>query len=63
MTQKELNYTEDVYNHESLIISILENTMNELTDEKYVSLFEEHVDTHTTLKDDLKKLLEVNANE
>lgn len=60
MTQKELNYIEDVYNHELLLINILNNTVCEVDDEKYISLLNEQIKIHESLNKKLIKLLEAN---
>lgn len=60
MTQKELNYIEDVYNHELLLINILNNTVCEVDDEKYVSLLNDQIKIHESLNKKLIKLLEAN---
>ncbi len=62
MTQKELLYFEDAVEHESIIIKILEDTKNKLTDENLVSFIDININTHTTIKDNLIKKLEEKAN-
>lgn len=47
MTQKELNYIEDVVNHEKLIIAALEN--NCIEDEKCSKLLNSQIETHQTM--------------
>lgn len=58
MSQKELNYLEDIYNHETLIINILNATMDRIEDEKYQGLIEEHIKKHSSLSKKITKLLE-----
>ncbi len=55
MTQKELNYIEDVINHEKLIIAALEN--NQIDDEKYCKLLQNQIDTHQTMVNKFMKIL------
>ena len=55
MTQKELNYIEDVINHERLIIAALEN--NQIDDEKYVKKLQDQIETHQTMVNKLMNLL------
>lgn len=47
MTQKELNYIEDVVNHERLLIAALEN--NTIEDEKCSKLLESQIEAHQTM--------------
>lgn len=47
MTQKELNYIEDVVNHERLIIAALENHCIE--DEKCSKLLNSQIEAHQTM--------------
>lgn len=55
MTQKELNYIEDVINHEKLMIAALEN--NQIEDEKYCKLLQDQIENHQTMVNKLMKLL------
>ncbi len=57
MTQKELNYFEDVYNHEKLIVEILYNSMELVTDEDYVSMFDKQIEEHDTMMKKMEKFL------
>jgi hypothetical protein len=63
MTQKELLYFEDAILHECSIISICEETLNHLEDEKLVSFIENELHEHTVLKEKLMNLLEENSHE
>lgn len=47
MTQKELNYIEDIVNHERLIIAALEN--NSIEDEKCAKLLNSQIESHQTM--------------
>ncbi len=62
MSQKELLYIEDIYNHELLIIHILSKTMEECADEKYCALLEKQLDEHENRNKKILKLLEANCN-
>lgn len=63
MSQKELNYIEDIYNHQCLIKSILEDTIEYIDDEEYKKLFDDQTGSYISLNDKLVKLLEDVANE
>lgn len=63
MTQKELSYVEDAIGHEQNIISIFENLMNNLEDEKLVSFLTNEINNHKKIEKKLTNLLEVKANE
>lgn len=63
MTQKELNYVEDIYNHEMLIISVFNDIAENIDDKKYQTVLKEHIKAHTSLAKKQKKLLEDCANE
>ncbi|MCX4249527.1 MAG: hypothetical protein OSJ65_07200 [Bacilli bacterium] len=57
MSQKELNYLEDVYNHEKLIIQILNNSKDIIDDDNYLTMFENQIDRHSDLMSNLEKLM------
>ena len=63
MTQKELSYVEDAIGHEQNIISIFENIMNNLTDEKLVIFLTNEINSHKKTEKKLTNLLEVKSNE
>ena len=63
MTQKELLYIEDAYNHEKNIISIINETINLLQDEKLISFLECEMDKHTKMQQKLLNKLEECCNE
>ena len=63
MTQKELLYLEDAVGHESNIISICEETIKNLEDEKLVSFFNEEKHNHMSIKEKLLNMLKEKANE
>lgn len=58
MSQKELLYVEDIYNHELLTINIICDLIDQIDDEKYISLLESHLKKHESLNKKLLKLLE-----
>ena len=58
MSQKELMYVEDIYNHELLIIEMINEVLTQIDDEKFVSLFEEHLKKHESLNKKLLKMVE-----
>ncbi len=57
MSQKELNYIEDIYNHEMLIINVINNIGEEYDDEHYSSLLGDCLKTHEDLNKKIFKLL------
>lgn len=57
MTQKELNYVEDFFNHEILIREILMNTLENIEDENYEKLINNHLNTHEKIINNLLELL------
>lgn len=57
MSQKELNYLEDVYNHEKLIIDILTSSKETIDDDNYITLIENQMERHNDLASDLDKLM------
>lgn len=58
MTQKELLYIEDAIEHESTIISVCEDMIDNLEDEGLVSFMEGQLDKHENMKNDLMTILE-----
>ncbi len=63
MTQKELSYVEDAIGHEKNIISICEEMLNSLEDERLISFIKEEINTHSNMKERLTNMLEAKANE
>ncbi len=63
MTQKELLYVEDAIGHETNIISIIDDIINNLEDEDLVSFMDDELNKHTNMKDELTNLLEGMINE
>lgn len=57
MTQKELNYIEDIYNHELLMMEIISKSMEEVSNEDYCSLLEDQLSNHESLNKKIIKLL------
>lgn len=62
MTQKELLYFEDAIGHEKNIISIIEDALKSLQDEKLISFMNEQLNSHQNMKEKLMNMLEVKAN-
>jgi len=62
MTQKELLYFEDAIGHEDNIIKIINNTIQNLTDEKLISFMNNELNNHTNLKKNLMNMLGEKAN-
>ena len=63
MTQKELLYIEDAVGHEGNIIKILEDTINNLEDNKLVTFLKNELKRHTAMHEKLMYVLEDKANE
>ena len=57
MSQKELLYFEDAINHETSIISILDNMTNNLEDEDLIKFVQGEIKSHKTTKEKLLKKL------
>lgn len=57
MSQKELNYMEDVYNHEKLVIDVLKRDRDMIDDDNYIELFNNQIDKHTDLVTNIEKYL------
>lgn len=63
MTQKELSYVEDAIGHETNIIKICEDIMNNLEDSTLKEFMNSEINTHSSMKEKLMSLLEEKANE
>ena len=63
MTQKELLYIEDAYNHEKNIIEICNDISNRLDDPKLVNFIDDEIKKHETMKNKIYKLIESKTNE
>lgn len=63
MTQKELLYIEDAIGHETNIIAICEDTLNNLQDDDLVAFLNKEIKKHVSMKDKLMKVLEDKVNE
>lgn len=63
MTQKELAYVEDAIGHETNIIKICQDIINNLSDQEIITFMKNEVEKHTTRKERLMNLLEVKTNE
>lgn len=63
MTQKELLYVEDAIGHETNIIAIVTDTINNLQDEELKEFMKEELNEHIAFKVELINLLEDYANE
>ena len=62
MTQKELLYVEDAICHELIIVKVLEDTINQLEDEKLIAYVGKEKKIHENMEKKLKKLLEDEKN-
>ena len=63
MTQKELLYVEDAIGHEKNIISILEESIEFLEDNKLVAFLTKEIKKHETMQTKLMTMLEEKTNE
>lgn len=57
MSQKELNYFEDIYNHERLVIDILNSSKDLIDDDNYITLIDNQIGMHNDLVSDLDRLI------
>lgn len=62
MTQKELLYIEDAIGHESNIITILQETIKNIQDERITNFLQTELSEHTKTKEKLISKLEEKAN-
>ena len=63
MTQKELLYIEDAIGHECSMITILEDSINNLEDNRLISFMNKELSKHEDLKQKLMNVMEKKANE
>ena len=63
MTQKELLYYEDAIGHECNLVKILEETSNNLEDEKLIEYVNNEITIHQNICQNLKNMLEGKSNE
>ena len=63
MTQKELLYVEDAIGHEKNIISILNESMNFVTDDNICTFLSKQINKHKKMENKLIQLLEEKSNE
>ena len=63
MTQKELLYLEDAYNHEQNIIEVLNYSTEIIENEDLGDFLENEIRTHENMKSNIKKKLEECKNE
>ena len=63
MTQKELLYLEDAVGHEASIIEILNESLENLDDDKLITFMEEEIEKDKSIKEDLIHLMEDKTNE
>lgn len=63
MTQKELLYLEDAVGHESNIISIIGEIVNNLSDENLVAFMNMELEKHESMKENLLNMLKEKAND
>ena len=63
MTQKELLYVEDAIGHETSIIDIINESINNLEDDNLVAFLGKEFKKHVKTKGALMKLLEEKTNE
>ena len=63
MTQKELLYFEDAVGHEQNIISIIEESINNLEEDNLITFMQEELEKHNNTKENLMNKLEEKNNE
>lgn len=57
MSQKDLNYIEDIYNHEKLLVDVLYDTMERIDDEQYINMFDKQIENYNNLMKKKEKML------
>ena len=62
MTQKELLYFEDAIGHETSIVTILKNSIEQLEDERLVTFMNNELSKHNELKQKLMNKLGEKVN-
>ena len=63
MTQKELLYVEDAIGHEKVILTCIDNIINNLDDENLINYMKNELKEHNKMKTSFMKLLEEISNE
>lgn len=63
MSQKELLYVEDGINHERMVISYLNDSIEKIEDKNLKNFLQKEVKNHEKLEKNLLKVLEVSTNE
>lgn len=63
MTAKELSYVEDAIGHETNIITILEDSLEDLEDANIINFLDSEIKKHTKSKEKLMKLLKEHCND
>ena len=63
MSQKELLYVEDSYNHEKVLISCINEIINNLSDEDLIDYMTSELKNHENNKKEIMKVLEEFDNE
>ena len=62
MTQKDLLYLEDAYEHEKIIIKLCNEFLSKLTEKELSVFIEEQIKSHTEIKNTIMNFLKENAN-
>ncbi len=62
MTQKELLYYEDAIGHEDNIIKIINNAINNLSDESLITFMQKEKEKHNNMKQNLINVLKEVSN-
>lgn len=63
MSQKELLYYEDALGHEKIIISLLDESIKNMTDSDLISFMKKEKKTHNSICKSLEEVLKEKANE
>lgn len=58
MTQKELNYIEDLYNHELMLKNVLLSSLESTDDKEFEKVINNQIGEHDKIIDNIIKLLE-----
>ena len=63
MTEKELLYLEDAYEHECITLDTLNTMMDNTTNDEILSFIEDEINKHKLIKKSVIRLMESEANE
>lgn len=62
MTQKDLLYLEDAYEHEKIIIKLCNDFLSKISDEELAIFIEEQINSHTKVQNTIMSFLKEEEN-